>query len=57
MVDEIQEGMTVENQQLIASLSAKNQALLEMNRELEAKRAPPCSLPLSISATAPRGGR
>jgi diguanylate cyclase (GGDEF)-like protein len=26
-----------ENQQLIASLSAKNQALLEMNRELEAK--------------------
>jgi diguanylate cyclase (GGDEF)-like protein len=26
-----------ENQQLVASLSAKNQALLEMNRELEAK--------------------
>src|SRR5213078_920102 len=26
-----------ENQQLIASLSSKNQALLEMNRELEAK--------------------
>ena len=29
--------LTHENQQLIASLSAKNQALLEMNRELEAK--------------------
>ena len=30
-------GWTDENQQLIATLSAKNQALLEMNRELEAK--------------------
>ncbi len=30
-------GSGHENQQLIASLSAKNQALLEMNRELEAK--------------------
>jgi diguanylate cyclase (GGDEF)-like protein len=29
--------LTHENQQLIASLSSKNQALLEMNRELEAK--------------------
>ncbi len=29
--------LTYENQQLISSLSAKNQTLLEMNRELEAK--------------------
>jgi two-component system, cell cycle response regulator len=29
--------LTHENQQLIASLSSKNQALIEMNRELEAK--------------------
>ncbi len=29
--------LTEENQRLIATLSAKNQALLEMNRELEAK--------------------
>ena len=29
--------LTVENQQLVENLSAKNQALLEMNRELEAK--------------------
>src|SRR4051794_20646597 len=43
-----------ENQQLIASLSAKNQALLEMNRELEPKTHGPPHEPAAPTAGLPR---